>query len=770
MNWSHVKLIFHREVRDQLRDRRTMFTICILPLLLYPLMGMVMMQVAQFHREQHVTIGVVGYENWPENFPLITNVENDKIRWKKLASDDALVRVFEASAVKGKATSVGEKGVGSHNQSADPAAAEKLLRQLESDAIIWVPPSFRESITRDSMLVLSNQRWERSQLAAQCLNERISEWHAHWLRSHLKVSEIGAAIMDPPNVQQVDVSNAEMKRAIVWSKILPFVMLVWALTGAFYPAIDLCAGEKERGTLETLLCSPARRREIVWGKLLTVMCFSIGTALLNLASMHTTASLVMSQFSGLGAGDMVAAMGPLPLRSMGWLILLVIPISAMFSALALAVACLARSTKEGQYYLMPLLLVGLPLVMLPMIPGVVLSPGTSIVPVTGAVLMSRALMDGEFMHALLHLPTVATVTVLCCLLSIRWAVKQFESENVMFRDIERSSMTQWIRNVWRQREDTPTPNESILCGLLILVCLFFGRLSLGGMTLSWQAIVQSTIVIQLGMILAPALIMATILTRSVRKSLRFNRPGVMELVATVLLAISLHPAYTGFASLVGAEYKLGEQTTSMLMQFDSIIAAAPMWSVLLVLALVPAVCEELAFRGFLFAGLQRNNGHIRAILLTSLLFGLSHGVLQQTITASVIGLLLGWLAFRTGGVVCTIVFHCVHNSISMLLASYSSRGSTAPQWLSWAIESSNGQLAYTGTWCTLSVGVAITLIAWFASQASVLSSRTVFGSQTSQSQRKGPSSHRLTFVETAALSDTTGCLFDLASNANPERI
>ena len=718
MNWSHVKLIFHREVRDQLRDRRTMFTICILPLLLYPLMGMVMMQVAQFHREQHVTVGVVGYENWPKDFPLITEVANDKIRWKKLSADNGLVRTFEQSELQFVAANQTETATTGVHQSIAPIAAEKLLRELESDVVLWVPSSFNESISKDSLVVLSNQRWERSQLAVQFLNERMNDWHSNWLRIHLKVSELGAAIVDPPRVQQLDVSNAEMKRAIVWSKILPFVMLVWALTGAFYPAIDLCAGEKERGTLETLLCSPARRKEIVWGKLLTVMCFSIGTALLNLASMHTTASIVMSRFAGLGASDMVAAMGPLPLHSMGWLILLVIPISAMFSALALAVACLARSTKEGQYYLMPLLLVGMPLVMLPMIPGVQLSPGTSIVPITGAVLMSRALMDGEYMHALLHLPTVATVTVLCCLLAVRWAVRQFESENVMFRDSERSSMSQWIRNVWRQREDTPTPNESLLCGLLILVCLFFGRLSLGGMALSWTSVVQSTIVIQIGMILAPALIMATMLTRSVRKSLRLNRTGSMEMILAALLAVSLHPTYAAFASLVGAEYKLGEQTIEMLMQFDSIIANAPIWGVLLVLALIPAVCEELVFRGFLFAGLQRDGGHMRAILLTSILFGLSHGVLQQTITASVIGMLLGWLAFRTGGVACTIVFHCVHNSISMLLAAHSSRGSSVPSMLSWALESNNGQIAYSSAWCTLSVGIAITLIAWFATKKS----------------------------------------------------
>ena len=730
MNWAHVKLIFHREVRDQLRDRRTMFTICILPLLLYPLMGMVMMQVAQFHREQHVTIGVVGYENWPADFPLILTDESEQIRWKQIASDNSIVHRLDRSEFEQADASTAGSGGPSRQRSSKPAAAEKLLRQLETDVVLWVPSSFKDSFSEEALVVLSNQRWERSQLAVQTLNRQITEWHSKWLRSKLIVSELGPSVLNPPLVQHLDASDAEMKRAVVWSKILPFVLLVWALTGAFYPAIDLCAGEKERGTLETLLCSPARRREIVWGKLLTVMCFSIGTALLNLASMHTTASIVMSQFSGLGTGDMFAALGPLPIQSMGWLILLVIPISAMFSALALAVACLARSTKEGQYYLMPLLLVGMPLVMLPMIPGVVLSEGTSIVPVTGAVLMSRALMDGEYMHALLHLPTVATVTILCCLLAVRWAVRQFESESVMFRDSERANLSQWVQNVWRQREDTPTPNESILCGLLILVCLFFGRLSLGGLPLNWQSIVQSTLVIQIGMILAPALIMAALLTRSIRTSLRLTFPNASEMAVAFLLAISLHPSYAAFASMVGAEYKLGEQTIDMLSQFDSILAATPIWSVLLVLALLPAVCEELVFRGFVFAGLLRNGGHVRAILLSSLLFGLSHGVLQQTITASTIGLLLGWLAYRTGGVACTIVFHCVHNSLSMLLATHSSRNASTAPWLSWFIENTDGHLGYTSVWCTISVGVSITLIAWVATKSTALGSLASTDSKT----------------------------------------
>ena len=132
-------------------------------------------------------------------------------------------------------------------------------------------------------------------------------------------------------------------------KILPFVLLIWALTGAFYPAVDLCAGEKERGTLETLLSSPAERSEIVWGKLLTVMLFSMATARAQPgAAWASPGSFVLSQLPQLRARRRR--------WRFVWLVLALVPVSALFSALCLALAAFARSTKEGQYYLMPLVL------------------------------------------------------------------------------------------------------------------------------------------------------------------------------------------------------------------------------------------------------------------------------------------------------------------------------------------------------------------------------------------------------------------------------
>src|SRR5207247_1885269 len=138
------------------------------------------------------------------------------------------------------------------------------------------------------------------------------------------------------------------------ARVVPVLLVLWSLTGALYPAVDLCAGEKERGTMETLLISPAGRAEIVYGKFLAIWVFSTATALLNLVSMGVT----VWRFSSVLPSDLFRPV------SLFWCLLLLLPLSAFFSALCLAIGAYARSSKEGQYYLMPLFLVTLPLVFL----------------------------------------------------------------------------------------------------------------------------------------------------------------------------------------------------------------------------------------------------------------------------------------------------------------------------------------------------------------------------------------------------------------------
>ena len=151
--------------------------------------------------------------------------------------------------------------------------------------------------------------------------------------------------------------------------------------------------------------------------------------------------------------------------------------SALFSALCLACAAFARSTKEGQYYLMPLLLVTMPLMMLPMAPGVGAEPGQQ--PDSGH--RRGAAADGRWCRAITPKRCAtscrcACVTLVCCQLAIRWAVYQFNQESVLFRESERLDLRRWVVHLVRDRQDTPSLAEAFFCVALIYVIQFFTQL------------------------------------------------------------------------------------------------------------------------------------------------------------------------------------------------------------------------------------------------------------------------------------------------------
>lgn len=733
MNWKHVNLIFHREMNDQLRDRRTLFTITILPILLYPLLGMLMMQMAQFNKEHTVRIRVVGAEHWPQELALIDDgelvarpgleplaklVEFDLDAWPSQAVTLERLKEKARTAVaqdEADAVLIVEPDFSARLRSRlaqQRASTDAVATPGDGDSARGPPESTSNENVHavDGLHLVANMARDHSQIARRRLDSILSIWSRQWVSQQLASAGMNPRLVEPIQLSQTDTAPASVRRAMLWSKVLPFVMLVWALTGAFYPAIDLCAGEKERGTLETLLSSPARRREIVWGKLGAISVFSIGSALLNLMSMHLTAGIIVKQLASQGSPQIVEALGPMPMHALGWLVLLLIPMAAFFSALALAVAALARSTKEGQYYLMPLLLVTLPLVALPMLPGLQLSLGTSLIPVAGAVFLVRSLIESRYTEALVHLPVVLLVTACCCSMSIRWAIRQFESEAVMFRESERWNLRIWLHHLWRDRGDTASPAEAVLCGVIILVGMFFAQFVAGSSIDSWAAIVKSTMVVQLGLILAPCLLMAMFLTRSLRHAVRLHRPQTSHILAAVLIGFAMHPSYMILGDGIQRVYEIGDETALVLKHFQDMVTAQPLWAVLLLMAITPAICEELAFRGFIFGGLLHQGGALRAIVVSALFFGFTHTLLQQSIAASLMGLVLGLIAWRTGGVLCTMIVHVINNTLSISLAWGSRNCSEIPSPLRWAIVPENEGWAYDPAWVTVSVVMTIALL------------------------------------------------------------
>ncbi len=113
---------------------------------------------------------------------------------------------------------------------------------------------------------------------------------------------------------------------------------------------------------------------------------------------------------------------------------------------------------------MPLVLITMPLVILPMAPGVELNLGNSLIPLTGLVLLLRALLEGNYLAALPYAAPVVGVTLLCCVMAVRWAVDQFNKEDVLFRESERLDVRLWLRHLVRDRGATPSVMESLFCG------------------------------------------------------------------------------------------------------------------------------------------------------------------------------------------------------------------------------------------------------------------------------------------------------------------
>ena len=717
MNFTNVRLILAREVRDQLRDPRTLFMIFVLPVLLYPLLGTAYFQMVQFQTQNSMTVLVIGGGQLATvATPLI---EGDSFS-PKVFLDGA--RGAELLKLEMAPRDLLAKGA----TSADLAAeASRLVQAKKFDAAVIFPPDFAKRLEayrkaiqddaatgrlpvagRDSKAVFQAKRPgtfsesrarrlpnnvptdpiapqsdsfpegegskvreiprpkiiyttanERSQMACNRLAAVLDRWTEEVGKTNLVAGGMPAQAVRPFEVDSSNLAGASAsKSANIWSRMLPVLLLLWAMTGAFYPAIDLCAGEKERGTLETLLSSPAERSEIVLGKLLTIMAFSMVTAALNLLSAGVIGSLIFREMDN--------SCGP-PALAVLWLALALVPVSALFSALCLALASFARSTKEGQYYLMPLMMLSLPMAVLPMSPGVELSLGNSLVPISGVMLLLKALLEGSYIQALQYLPVVLAVTLAACWLAVRWAVEQFNSESVIFRESERFDVGLWLRHLMRDRASTPSAAAGLFCGVMILVLSFIFR-SAAAPPADFDGFARVTLVLQLAVILAPAVLMAVLLTSSPRQTLLLRLPHWKMVPAAALLAVAMHPFIIALNSFVMYLYPVAPEMKRLVADLQTRFASADLGLLILCMAAVPAVCEELAFRGFILSGCRSLGNNWRAILISAVFFGVTHGFLQQSINACLLGIVLGYLAVRSGSLLPGVVFHFLHNAMTVL--------------------------------------------------------------------------------------------------------
>jgi sodium transport system permease protein len=556
---------------------------------------------------------------------------------------------------------------------AGPRASEQAIRDGRAQVVLVIPRDLPEQLSGEQGIripIRYNSVDEPSKNTQLRVSEVLSRWRRSIVAGRLKRDQKTESYTEPIQVRSQDVATRTELGGSLWSRIFPFLLVMMSLTGAFYPAIDLCAGEKERGTMETLLISPASRAEIVLGKFFTVMLASVVTALLNLLSMGLTGLQLARHVGSLSAdpGRRVASslLAPPTLGSAFWMVLLLVPLAAFFSAVCLSLAVLARSMKEGQYYMTPLYLICIPLVVLTLMPGIELNLFYSLVPITGVALLVRALILENYHIATRFFLPVLVPTLVYAAVALRWAIDQFQREEVLFREAEQFSLSSWLRHLYRDREPTPTGGQATLCFALILTSSWF----LMQFLVMRRGLPASAVVAAQLIILIPPVLMAILLTSDPRKTLRLSWPEPRYFALAVALVVALNPLVNELRPLVESFFPIPsviKVTLSQMMSQTSGLAVS-----VLIFALVPAICEELAFRGFILSGLERQHRTRSAILLAALLFGFLHVLLslfQQLFNATLLGVVLGLLAVRSRSVLPGILFHFLNNSLGVVLGS-----------------------------------------------------------------------------------------------------
>ncbi len=390
---SAWRLLLGKELLDVVRDRRTLVLTVLLPVLLYPGLLAVMSGIiaAGSHRlkNETLTIAVVG---------------------------SATQQLLARGPAPSKVTLL----------SLPREEAEAQLRAQKIAAAVQAPDDTQRSLDEGGQAVvqvLYTRRFDRSVEALERLKPVLETLNAQTLKVRLDARELAPGFVQPVKLEPLDLDFQKDLGPLLASRLLPIVLLMMLMVGALYPAVDLTAGEKERGTLETLLVAAVRPVDVMAAKYLTVAIVAVASAVANLAAMGLTFGVGLS----LGPVNTSFRLGPAQVLLM---LACLIPAALLFAGVSLAVAATARTFKEGQSLMTPVMLVGLAPALLSQMPGIELTNVTALIPLLNVALLIKAVVLGSA-TTLQVLLTAGSVLAFAGL-ALKLAASAFNSEVFRF--------------------------------------------------------------------------------------------------------------------------------------------------------------------------------------------------------------------------------------------------------------------------------------------------------------------------------------------------
>jgi len=391
-------VIFVKELTDMLRDRRTLFMMIGAPLLIMPLLFTTVIKVTEAQvkkaKTKELKIAVLGGDSAPEFMARLSSEERLNI-FTDIVEDSA--RAMTA------------------NETLDGAVIipRNFLELIQNDKQATVRLIFKSSESLDA----ARQRIEAivTQHSAEIVTERI-------LRLNLDPTLFDAVVVVKEDVASTRESFAENAGGF-----LPYLFIIFGFMGSMYPALDLGAGEKERGTLETILSSPASRFDVVLGKFFVVMLFGVSTALIAILGVF----IMVWQLPSMEVDIRAVVMDMLGAQRIVFIMTLVLPVTAFFAAVGLAISIFAQSFKEAQSMMAPLNFVIILPAMIGMLPGIELNYVTAAIPILNLALATKTILAGTaepilIAEVYLSLFSLAGVSIFAC-------VKWFNREETLFR-------------------------------------------------------------------------------------------------------------------------------------------------------------------------------------------------------------------------------------------------------------------------------------------------------------------------------------------------
>jgi sodium transport system permease protein len=403
MSLRNVGIVYKKELTEALRDRRTLISTIVVPLLLFPVLsvgfGALAVSLIGKAKEETPKVMILGGEDSPGIVAGLKKLEKVEI-------------VPVASDWKNK-------------------VVNKEIR-----AVVEIPAGFEKDLLQEKSSIVKIYIYEgelKSSFAADRIESYLKDFSETIVKQRLAAKNLPDTVLKPFQVRQQNVAPPEKVGGTAFGGIIAYMVIFLCLNGGMHPAMDLTAGEKERGTMETILSSPISRTHLVLGKFFLVLTTSLATAALSVISMGVSFGALQRfhAFDSAQSGDPSTAQFQIGLGAVLSVFVMALPLAVLFSAGLIAISLFAKSYKEAQSYITPLIfLVVIPAVAA-MLPGVELTPELSLVPILNVSLLCKDLIAGTY-----HWNSIALIFLSTCVYAaaaLFLAVKMFQRESVLFR-------------------------------------------------------------------------------------------------------------------------------------------------------------------------------------------------------------------------------------------------------------------------------------------------------------------------------------------------